>query len=394
MNETNTPLSPNLFDYATKELSQDAFLCWSLAWADKEYKDSNKELHGYGKAFLTYLIKLHNDRVNSLQNISNEPFQQKINLPLQNGYSIKVCKQDDKVDVVVKIKANNNNFDILIEDKVSGGENNNQMTRYQEKWKAKVEAGEIDRFICIYYKSRKEAYTNWINDKNYAYVGPDEMLGFMKKHSKGIKDSIFCDYYNMLYLQDKEMKSFSTKPVKDWGDLQRDGFFIELQKKLDPNGKKGAGWGYVPTPRGGFRAFYWEWIKELHLYVQLEKNYVFYKMYTNNLREKNIDRHKLKDHYLSILVGKETKYFKIIRKSRLRLGNKENTTASIATIQIKDPSSVDIDLKDWDRGNYFVLNKNGCVDLNKTSEILSEVAKILEDNKEELSMNKGDLNSK
>ena len=392
MNETNTPLSPNLFKYATKELSQDAFLCWSLAWANTKYKDSNKELHGYGKAFLTYLIKRHNDRVNGLQNISNEPFQQKINLSLQNKYSIKICKQDDKVDVVVKIKANNNKFDILIEDKVSGGENNDQMTRYQAKWKARVEAGEIDKFICIYYKSRKEAYTNWINDKNYAYVGPDEMLGFMKKHSKGIKDSIFCDYYNMLYLQDEEMKKFNTKPVKDWNWLQWDRFFIELQKKLDPNGKKGAGWGYVPNRSGGFRGFYWEWGE--NLYFQLQDNKVFYKMTTKGLGERNIDRYFLKDHYLSILVGKETKYFKVIRKPYLRLGKKENTTASIATIQIKEPSIVDIDLKDWDRGNYFVLKRNGCIDLNKTSEFLSEVEKILEDNRKELLENRGDLSTK
>ena len=393
MKETNTPLSPNLFDYATKELSQDAFLCWSLAWADTKYKDSNKELHGYGKAFLTYLIKCHNDRIDGLQkDIPDEPFQQKINLPLQNKYDIEICKQHDKVDVVVKIKANNNKFDILIEDKVSGGENNDQMTRYQAKWKAKVEAGEIDKFICIYYKSRKEAYTNWINDKNYAYVGPDEMLGFMKKHSKGIKDSIFCDYYNMLYLQDEEMKKFNTKPVKDWNWLQWDRFFIELQKKLDPNGKKGAGWGYVPNRSGGFRGFYWEWGE--NLYFQLQDNKVFYKMTTKGLGERNIDRYFLKDHYLSILVGKETEYFKVIKQSRLRLSKKENTTASIATIQIKEPSIVDIDLKDWDRGNYFVLKRNGCIDLNKTSEFLSEVEKILEDNRKELLKNRGDLSSK
>ena len=392
MNETNTSLSPNLFDYAKKELSQDAFLCWSLAWADQKYKDSNKELHSYGKAFLTYLIKLHNDRVNSLQNISNEPFQQKINLSLQNKYDVEIFQQCDKVDVLARVNVNNNKFDILIEDKVNSGENNNQMTRYQEKWKAKVEAGDIESYICIYYKSRKEAHTRWVNDKNYAYVGPDEMLGFMKKHSKGIKDSIFCDYYNMLYLQDEEMKSFNTKPAKDWNWLQWDGFFVELQKRLDPTGEKWAGWDYVPNRGGGFRGFYWEWVG--NLYVQLQYQKVFYKMSTKGLGERNIDRHSLKEHYLSILVGKETKYFKVIRKPYLRLGNKENTTASIATIQIKDPSSVDIDLKDWDRGNYFVLKKNGCVDLNKTSELLSEVAKILENNKEELSMNKGDLNSK
>nr|WP_260390277.1 hypothetical protein [Ornithobacterium rhinotracheale] len=29
---------PNLFQYATSELSQDAFLCWLIAWADAREK--------------------------------------------------------------------------------------------------------------------------------------------------------------------------------------------------------------------------------------------------------------------------------------------------------------------------------------------------------------------
>jgi hypothetical protein len=33
-------MKPNIFKYATSELSQDAFICWLLAWA----KDENKSL--------------------------------------------------------------------------------------------------------------------------------------------------------------------------------------------------------------------------------------------------------------------------------------------------------------------------------------------------------------
>ena len=30
---------PNLFKYAVSELTQDAFLCWLLEWADEKYKN-------------------------------------------------------------------------------------------------------------------------------------------------------------------------------------------------------------------------------------------------------------------------------------------------------------------------------------------------------------------
>jgi hypothetical protein len=34
-------MAPNLFQFATKELSQDAFICWLLAWADENCKQKN-----------------------------------------------------------------------------------------------------------------------------------------------------------------------------------------------------------------------------------------------------------------------------------------------------------------------------------------------------------------
>lgn len=33
---------PNLFEFATSELSQDAFLCWLASWADVRLKTKNE----------------------------------------------------------------------------------------------------------------------------------------------------------------------------------------------------------------------------------------------------------------------------------------------------------------------------------------------------------------
>jgi hypothetical protein len=40
-------MEPNLFNYATSELSQDAFICWLIAWADSSQIENDKNLYEY-----------------------------------------------------------------------------------------------------------------------------------------------------------------------------------------------------------------------------------------------------------------------------------------------------------------------------------------------------------
>ena len=47
---------PNLFTYATSELSQDAMICWLLAWADPN-NSSNMQMYHIGVAFLNSLFE-------------------------------------------------------------------------------------------------------------------------------------------------------------------------------------------------------------------------------------------------------------------------------------------------------------------------------------------------
>ena len=52
---------PNLFAFATSELSQDAALCWLLAWADPSCAASDTAMHDTGRAFLELLYRLAPD---------------------------------------------------------------------------------------------------------------------------------------------------------------------------------------------------------------------------------------------------------------------------------------------------------------------------------------------
>ena len=50
---------PNIFDYATKELSQDAVICWLIAWAgaDSNGSPEKEELRQCGLAFVKALSR-------------------------------------------------------------------------------------------------------------------------------------------------------------------------------------------------------------------------------------------------------------------------------------------------------------------------------------------------
>ena len=54
---------PNIFDFATSELSQDAFLCWLAQWADPRFKQDNLLLHDLGKQFLYDCLSKHNKMI-------------------------------------------------------------------------------------------------------------------------------------------------------------------------------------------------------------------------------------------------------------------------------------------------------------------------------------------
>ncbi|MDO4757599.1 MAG: hypothetical protein Q4A54_14730, partial [Parabacteroides sp.] len=100
----------NIFKYATKELSQDAFLCWSINWLTE---GSENLLYQYGKAMLDLFL---DDK------------------KLTQYFDVEVRSQYEKIDVLVMFKDSiGNPHALIIEDKTNTSEHGNQMLRYKEK---------------------------------------------------------------------------------------------------------------------------------------------------------------------------------------------------------------------------------------------------------------------
>ena len=103
---------PSLFHYATSELSQDAFLCWLLDWANPKYAAVDAVLHAVGKNFVTALLAKHG-------------------IQLTEGIlSVKIERQCHGIDVYAVV---NEKFGLLIEDKVHAEQHGDQLKRGFER---------------------------------------------------------------------------------------------------------------------------------------------------------------------------------------------------------------------------------------------------------------------
>ena len=108
----NTKKSNNLFNFATSELSQDAFFCWSLNWLVVT-EDTKGPYYKYGKAMLDLFLG------ENKKDIYKE---------------VKVLKQFNRIDVLVLFKDNQDNqYALIIEDKTNTSEHNEQIEKYKNQ---------------------------------------------------------------------------------------------------------------------------------------------------------------------------------------------------------------------------------------------------------------------
>ena len=111
----------NIFDFATSELSQDAFICWCLNWLN--YKSS--EL----RALAVDLLKEFGEE------------------DVSDNQEILIKRQFKKIDILVVLKGLNRVY--IIEDKVDSFEREEQIKKYKEEIRKEYKNSEIK---TVYFK--------------------------------------------------------------------------------------------------------------------------------------------------------------------------------------------------------------------------------------------------
>lgn len=158
---------PNLFSFATSELSQDAFLSWLLAWSMEQYRTpENEKLTEASRAFLAFLLSKH-DRY---KRITPEDI---------TGVVGDIRQQYEKIDVYCVVAlADGSRISLIIEDKVETSQHSHQLDRYLRA----VRGDNIpeDDLVGIYFKTGLVTEEDEQLPAEFALLRREELLSFLK----------------------------------------------------------------------------------------------------------------------------------------------------------------------------------------------------------------------
>lgn len=214
--ERNTEIKNNIFDFATKKLSQDALICWLINGI--KYKE-DKELYKKAEKILKYIFE-----------------KKGIDICLEN-YEFEIRTQYSNIDILVLAKRKedlaknieNVEYALIIEDKKLTTIHNEQLERYTDKIKKKYEL-EDNHIIKVYYKPYEEL------NKIKADVNLDRkyMLDNIFNDSN-ITNEIYSCYRAYLNEIEGINNKFEEIPIKEWS--QNRAIFYSFAKKYNEKSK-------------------------------------------------------------------------------------------------------------------------------------------------------------
>lgn len=221
--------STNIFNYATSELSQDAFICWLLSFALKENHGKDSALEACALDVLHQIPKLQ-----TIESIA------KIDRQVSVAYG--------RIDILLTI----GDYLVIIEDKTFTNAACDQLLRYR---KGLVEKRKIsdENVICVFYKIIEQAQAE--KDVDFEFTR-EKLLQLLRPYKDKINSDVFHYYVDYLEHIDNIAHLYKTQAIGEWEALTYWGFFRHLKEQGLVS--KNCGWGYVANPSGGFLGLWWD----------------------------------------------------------------------------------------------------------------------------------------
>lgn len=325
-------VKPNLFSYATSELSQDAVICWLLAWAGEPRDGSESALQQVGVEFLSALFQKAGRSIPSVID------------------SLKVERQVGGIDILCTV---NDQIALLIEDKLGTQEHSGQLDRYlknlSEKGRLRTD------IIPIYLQTGDQSSYNRVRQSTYHVFLRHDFLQVLESNA-GVnaraKSDTLDDYYKYLRGIEVAVQSYLEKPVEAWGRRAWQGFYQRLQSEL------GTGeWKYVANPSGGFHCFHWHrhGDSDCKQYLLLEEKNLCFKIAVNDPANRRSLRSKW---HKRVAAACHENGVDVERP--LRFGSGRNMTVGVMK-------------------NYWVSDEKGLIDIPKTISVLLSAQGVLDD---------------
>ena len=323
-------VKPNIFHYATSELSQDAVLCWLAAWGDPRSRERDAHLHRLGKSFLSAIFKKRGRELPEIVQV------------------VKSDRQHRNIDILITI---NDSIAVCIEDKVGSTEHSNQLQRYLEI--LREENFSDENVIPVYIQTGEQGSYKGVKSAGYEIMRRGELISLLQSYKdQGGTNSIVQDYFDHLHEIELQVNAFQTKPPSGWSDFAWQGFYSDIQDQL------GDGeWSYVANQSGGFIGYWWSFRKSIdsEVYLQLEKDRLCFRISVDDAPK----RGHLRDKWSArILAFAKDANLSVIRPQRLGFGQ----TMTVAVLD-KD---------------YRQLNSCGLLDRQETIKVLLSAAAVLD----------------
>lgn len=240
-------MKPNVFEFATKELSQDAFLCYLLEFSKEENKNYKDE-YTFANFFLRNILKKFS-----------------LNMEVKK---LEIKKQYNNIDILLIL---NDEYYIIIEDKTFTSERKKQIISYKDKLKKILENDGVnfdeEKIYGLYFKIGDECLQG-IEEKentkgmNIKSLLRKEIINIFENYSG--ENIIFNDYISYIKGIQERTENFSKvdlrKEMFTWGEVN--GFYNALdlefkklkEEKILPEEIK-FNWHYVANQNGGFMCY-------------------------------------------------------------------------------------------------------------------------------------------
>lgn len=281
--------TPNLFDYATSELSQDAMFAWLIKWADNRYKDADAEIFTLAQNFLRLLIGDNNIEINSVE----------------------VGRQWNNIDIWVEI---NDDIFLIIEDKTETSIHDDQLERYkaivEEEYKGKRN---ILKYTYVKTGNEPLDVLKDVEKKGFRPISRKEIIQCLTTYIGD--NALLLSYTQHLISIENDTQSFKELPVSEWGWYAWQGFYKALESELELRS-----WSYVANPAGGFLGAWWHFIpiEDGQMYLQFEEKKLCFKI----LYEGNRDRSEVRwEHHDKLMaLAQKQERFEIQKTARFGAG--------------------------------------------------------------------------
>ncbi len=174
-------MKPNLFNYATGELSQDAMLCWMFDWANTDHS----VMRPFAMSILKFIFMKHQYKFDDVNDV----------------IKIEIKKQHKNIDVLILVHFPGRILPIIIEDKTNSLNHSNQLQTYMDAIQEECETNKsMESPLGVYYKTgylySKER--NEANENGYIVMGKPEIASLIEPYSGRFQCDILEDYYQYI----------------------------------------------------------------------------------------------------------------------------------------------------------------------------------------------------